>query len=77
MKSIKFNEYYKKNKYKFIKKRLILKNIRGFKLRKTRKKSKEEWEIIFIMALNRFKKAIESKELEIIDKKKLRLKILK
>lgn len=61
MRCIKFDEYYEKNKIEFMKKRLLLRDKR---LRKSRNKSKEEWEILHIISIERLKRFLESKELE-------------
>ncbi len=72
MRYIKFDEYYEKNKIEFMKKRLLLREKR---LRKSRKKSKEEWDILHRISKERFKKSLESKELEKIGLRRWRLKI--
>lgn len=72
MRYIKFDEYYEKNKIEFMKKRLLLREKR---LRKSREKSKDEWEILHIISKEKLRKSLESKELEKIGLRKWRLKI--
>lgn len=72
MRCIKFDEYYEKNKIEFMKKRLLLRDKR---LRKSRNKSKEEWEILHIISIERLKRFLESKELEKVGLRRWRLKI--
>lgn len=71
MRYIKFDEYYKK-RATFTEKRLLIKNKR---LRKSRIKGKEEWEILFKLAMNRYKKILETKEIEKIGDRKWRLRL--